>query len=258
MMCPYCQGSANLYWRGVFEWWECQRCRLLFRFPAPTDEQLQDLYANSWTDPNAHRAETGGTTAPLAITYAKRLLKNLGRKDFRGLKILDFAAGRGDMAAALESLGAEAYALDPYGREHLLARGLRAFSSTSDMPVGLRFDGITSIDAIEHIPKPWHDLRTMRDLLARDGWLFVSTANARGAAARISRSRWREANKAGHVVLFTAPGLRQMLRTSGFSPVVRVYWRVRYSKNAVRRLVHYFLQSTGFDGELRFLAFNRH
>ena len=81
----------------------------------PTQEELDALYAKSWQNPERFRSETGGTELGLARIYAKLLAGSLRLRNLKGLRILDFGAGRGDMLKALMELGAEVVGVEPYG-----------------------------------------------------------------------------------------------------------------------------------------------
>ena len=56
-------------------------------------------------------------SCPHSRIYARKLAETLGRKDFAGLKLCDFGAGRGSMATALIELNADVYAIEPFGYE---------------------------------------------------------------------------------------------------------------------------------------------
>jgi 2-polyprenyl-3-methyl-5-hydroxy-6-metoxy-1,4-benzoquinol methylase len=216
---------------------------------------LQSLYGQSWTAPMENISETGATTRTLGEEYAKRLAGSLGRADLKGLKILEHGAGRGEFLRALERLGAEVYALEPYGKSYLEQEGIRAYSSLDELPSDLRFDGIVSIDVVEHEIAAWTVLRRLNALLRPGGWLYVATPNPTGLNARVFGSNWREARKPGHLLFFEPKTLRRVLRDAGFSHSQRLRWIVPYQKSLLTRLKDSILTLAGLDGELRYLAF---
>lgn len=250
--CPWCQS------KDIFSVWpeshydQCRSCSLFFRNPMPTKNELDVLYQDSWSMAEEMTHETGGTDDRLARVYAHRLAKSLGRQDLQGLRILDFGAGRGAMLRALRDLGAEAVGVEPYGITYLHDQGFDAYQDLSD--VSGRFDGVVTIDVFEHLHKPWNILRQLYDVLAKDGWIYVATGNPLGLNARLTKGNWREAKKPGHLV-WPTPGLMvQMLTWAGFKQVKRLRWFVKYTNNPIRIALHYSLQLTGLDGELRYLA----
>lgn len=196
--CPYCTSTILPMWSSV-GFWRCASCGLILRNPVPTSRQLDELYESGWQTPLARTRETGGTTPGLARVYAQRLASSLGIGDFKGLRVLDFGAGRGDMLDAVRALGGEAHGVEPYGYSHLLARGHRVYRSMDEIPGNLRFDGIVTIDVVEHLAEPWNEIGRLWDLLASSGWVFIATPNPSGLGAKVLGARWKEARKPGHL-----------------------------------------------------------
>ncbi|MEM3433160.1 MAG: class I SAM-dependent methyltransferase [Candidatus Methanomethyliaceae archaeon] len=220
----------------------------------PTPDELAELYKSSWHEPNKNPCETGGTTRPLAAIYARKLAASLGLKDFSGKVILDFGAGMGEMLAAVEELGGEVYAVEPFGCQYLAERGFRVFRSLEDIPPCLRFDGVIAMDVVEHLESPWEQLREIRGVLKDPGWLYVATVNAWCLNARLSRAGWREARRPGHLVFFTLRTLEKILAEAGFERLRRLRWFLGYNRGCIHTAVHYILQLFRLDGALRYIA----
>ncbi|HXR32525.1 MAG TPA: glycosyltransferase [Verrucomicrobiae bacterium] len=252
--CPLCANRLPST-RGRGEFRRCKHCGLLFRHPMSDLQGLRSLYGQSWSAPTENSAETGGTTPGLAEEYAKRLARSLGREDLQGLRILEYGAGRGEFLRALQQFGADVYALEPYGKSYLEQQGARAYATLGELPANLRFDGIVSIDVVEHDASAWSALRRLNNLLLPGGWLFVATPNPEGLNARVFGSRWREAKKPGHLLFFAPNTLRRVLHDAGFARSQRLRWNVPYGKSPLTRAKDSVLSFLGLDGELRFLAF---
>jgi glycosyltransferase involved in cell wall biosynthesis/2-polyprenyl-3-methyl-5-hydroxy-6-metoxy-1,4-benzoquinol methylase len=252
--CPLCRNELP-FTRAHGAFRRCPDCGLLFRCPMPELQELQALYGQSWIAPGENQAETGGTSRVLAEEYSKRLACSLGRADLKGLKILEYGAGRGEFLRALERSGAEVYALEPYGKNYLEQEGIRAYASFDELPANLQFDGIVSIDVVEHELAPWTVLRRLKTFLKRGGWLYLATPNPAGLNARVLGPRWREARKPGHLLFFEPKTLSLVLQAAGFARSQRLRWNVSYGKSPLTRLKDSILSLVGLDGELRFLAF---
>ena len=222
----------------------------------PSNGHLAELYEGSWAEPARNLNETGGTDAELASVYAWKLARSLGRKDFGGLRLLEFGAGKGEMLAALREMAAEVVAVEPFGYRYLEQQGFPAVPSLDALPPGAKFDGILTINVIEHLSTPWKELQRFREFLKESGWLFVTTPNAAGLNAKLRGSQWREAQKPGHLVFFTPRNLGSLLARCGYVGSRRLCWPVRYSENPLRAGCHYTLQLLRLDGELRYVAFN--
>jgi len=252
--CPVCGSEGAGDWFSA-EFRKCRSCGLIFRHPMPAAENLEVLYQNSWSNPNRNVRETGGTNAVLAGIYAERLAESLGRSDLAGLRILEYGAGRGEFLQALTQRGAETCGVEPYGEAHLRERGCRVYRGLEDIPPGLRFDGIVTVDVIEHVVDVAQILRRFREFLEGNGWLYIATPNPLGLNARIRRSGWREAKKPGHLLFFPARTLEAVLCQTGFIGCRRLRWNVPYVRGNVRRAKDFLLSKMRLDGELRYLAF---
>ena len=251
-VCPLCRTGTHAHWpaRGFYR---CPSCALLIRH-VPADS-LEALYKGSWSDPGGHIEATGATDPTLARIYLDRLAHSLGRKDLRGLRILDFGAGRGAVLAALREAGADAVGIDPFGHGFLRAAGYTVHPTIAALPRGTAFDGILSVDVVEHLPNVVEDLASLRKILAANGWIYISTPNAAGIKARVLQDRWAEAHNPSHLFLFSPGNLALALERSGYRKVQGLKWIIDYRRNPAVSILHRFLQIARMDGELRFLGF---
>ena len=159
------------------------------------------------------------------------------------------------MLTALAELGADVYGIEPFGYEFLESQGFKAFRALEDLPEGLLFNGIITIDVIEHLTVPWNEIRRLKKILAESGWIHIATLNSDGLNAKIYRSKWREALKPGHLFFFSPHSLKAILGASGFTRCHRLRWFIQCSKNPIRKLVHFLLQALYLDGELLYLVY---
>lgn len=252
--CPVCGGPINGLW-PTLRMWRCTDCGLLMRSPQPTEGELGDLYDESWAAPENNTRETGGTDHSLAAEYVAQLLHSLRLGSFSDVNILDFGAGRGATVAALLALGANVVAVEPYGHTYLQQRGVNTFRQLDDIPEDTRFDGVVSIDVLEHLPAPQQTITHLRRYLSDDGWLFLATPNAAGISCRLKRTKWKEVRNPGHLFLFSPHNLESLLLRAGFVRPRRLHWRVQYTTHPARRALHILLQTLAIDGELRYLAY---
>lgn len=253
--CPFCSGNSQLAWRTT-GMRECQKCSLMFRSPVPEQQRLNELYFESWSAPENQVAETGGTDNFLAEQYVSRLMNSLGVTSFSGLRLLDFGAGRGALSAALIQMDAKVVPVDPYGWRYLRSKGLPAEPSLNHLHVG-QFDGIVAVDVIEHLLSPWEQLRELRSYVKPDGWIYLATPNRQGLRARKMKGKWEEAQKPGHLYLFSPRSLEAVLRATWSHRFSRLRWDINYSRTLTRKLAHILLQVLKLDGQLRYLAWKR-
>jgi len=252
--CPLCQSDAKSLWPEV-KVCKCQSCNLIFRSPALSMEELEGLYQTSWKDPMLETDETGATNPELAEDFVSRLAKSLGLDNLKGLRILDYGAGRGAMLKALMDAGVDAYGVEPFGYEFLQQNGFKVFRALDELPKGIFFDGIVSLDVIEHVQVPWDDYKKLNYYLAENGWLYLSTPNAAGINAHFYRSKWREIYNRGHLYFFTPMTLERVLEKGGYNKMKRLRWFINYRRGVITSILHQLFQIAQIDGELRYLAF---
>jgi SAM-dependent methyltransferase len=251
LACPLCRARARRRW-ATSGFCQCPSCGLLFR--KPRLENLDKVYASKWEHPADHTDFTGATDPEIAGVYCQQIIRSLERKDLRGLRILDFGAGRGTVLRALREAGAEAVGIEPYGHDFLRARGFAVYSGISELPHGSRFDGVIAIDVVEHLQDPGKELAELKGLLGAGGWIYCSTPNAGGLKAAVLQEGWSQANNPSHLFLFNPPSLELLLRNSGYRHIRRLMWFVDYGGYPAASAVQRILQILRLDGELRYLA----
>lgn len=185
----------------------------------------------------------------------RQLAKSLGRKNLKGLRILDYGAGRGAMLQALLDAGADVCAIEPFGYEVLQKKGFNIFRSLTELPKEFTFDGIVSLDMVEHVPVPWDDYKNLKEFLAENGWLYISTPNAAGINAQYFNAKWRELYNRGHLFFFSPVTLERILNKGGYKNIIRLRWFINYHRGVFTLILHWPIQFLQIDGKLRFLAF---
>jgi 2-polyprenyl-3-methyl-5-hydroxy-6-metoxy-1,4-benzoquinol methylase len=247
--CPICRQNVAERCRDAVR---CTSCGLMFKNESFVNRDLSELYKKAWDD--VHN-EIGGTDIRLARIYAKKIALSLGLKDFAGLKILEFGAGRGYMLAALSELGASVYAVEPFGHDYLKNKGFEVFRSLNDLPCGILFDGIVTIDVIEHVFDPLDEICRLHKFLRVKGWFYIATPNSNGFSSCFLGKSWKQFTNPSHVYLFNDKSMKRVFTELGFTKFKRLNWFVRYSNNFIAMMFHFFLQLVRLDGEIRYLMF---
>jgi len=228
----------------------------LFRYPALSLSELDVLYETSWSHPNDQLDETGATSFDLAQEYGMRLAKSLGWTILKDCVywIMALDAGRNVKSPS----GPRSRSLrrrNPLAMSFCRDQGFRVFRSLSEVPENVKFDGIVSLDVIEHVLVPWETYGDLQRYLVKRGWLYLSTPNAGGINAQYFRSKWRELYNRGHLFFFTSRNFRINLRKTvplkskgfdGLSIIIGVS-----SPPLCTGCFNFLLR----DGELRYLIF---
>ena len=198
----------NPFWKS-FAFFQCGACKLTFPVPFP-DTAALELYHESWNAPETSRAETDSTNSRSADSIAKCLLRSTKSASFAGNRILDFGGGMGAMETALKKQGADVIIVEPFGVGYLKNLGFDARADLNEIPEGIFFDGITSLEVVEHALGPAENLERLGERLAPGGWLFVTTPDPEGLTARLAGQEWRDDRNLGISFSFHPPRSRQL------------------------------------------------
>jgi 2-polyprenyl-3-methyl-5-hydroxy-6-metoxy-1,4-benzoquinol methylase len=242
------------WWQGVegeFRAVRCTDCGLVFVNPRPCEDQIPLLYPDSYP---AHQPSRKAATVTTERGLWRQKLRRLffdafyapsekRRANKWGLwctllwplrfsartkqgvlnfpaswSVLDVGSGSGRFLLRMRALGWKTYGveLDPEAAQ--ISRSLGLGVVTGDLlSVSLPappFDVITMWEVIEHLPQPLDTLRRRRQLIASDGFIILSTPNARSWVAWLFPRWWNDIPR--HLVAYSTPTLSSLLRQSGF------------------------------------------
>lgn len=145
-----------------------------------------------------------------AVNYNRFLVEQLASWATRLGPVLDFGAGNGRFANALGERGVEVHAIEPDAqlRQVVRSRGVAAYESL-DSVGDRRFDGIYSINVLEHVEDDQGLLGDFRDRLVERGRLFIYVP-----AFELLFSANDE--RVGHVRRYRLQPLVEKIRKAGF------------------------------------------
>jgi SAM-dependent methyltransferase len=137
-------------------------------------------------------------------------------------RVIEVGAGRGRLIAALRAKGHDAVGIEPASASsrEAISRGLpveRLALEDADFPTG-EADALVLWHVLEHLEDPHAALEQVRGWVKADGRLVVALPNLGGLQARIGGDRWFHQDVPRHRTHFTVPGLKLLLRRSGFAP----------------------------------------
>lgn len=231
--CPLCEGTA---YKVIYDLRtvtspnaipgriaRCSSCSLEFKIVAGPASTVRDAYGDTYSEgEGADEYLTGEATR----AYFRRVIGGIGIKKGR---LLDIGTGQGVFVEEAKKAGYEAQGIDLCAAlvAKAQARGLDVQYKAAeelDTSDGARFDVVTMMDLIEHVPEPLAVLATVRKLLKPNGELVVYTPNHRSAVVLMARALGRmgadfavrEIFGSNHLTFFDDRTLRALLLKAGF------------------------------------------
>lgn len=204
----------KLYTINGFTIVQCEYCHLVFTYPWPNKEKLDEYYQNF--------DYRNGFVNELSIRQdAKRSLKNL--ISFLGTKrtLLDVGCGAGFLLDEARKLEWKATGLDTafvplnYAKNHLKLQIIR--KDIEKYNTNKRYSAITLIQVIEHLINPYPTLRKIYNLLENNGIVCVATPNINCYLHKVLKNDFNYLIPPEHVVYYSPSTLVTLLVKSGFT-----------------------------------------
>ena len=146
-----------------------------------------------------------------AVRYNRFLIESLVAWGAGAHHLLDFGAGNGRFCVALQERGHAMHAVEPdlRLRERISQRGVDARESLAAFEPDVRFDGVYTINVLEHIEDDAGLLHAFRQRLRPGGRLFVYVP----AFPLLFSANDR---RVGHLRRYRRDGLSAAVRAAGF------------------------------------------
>ncbi len=188
----------------------CDDCGLLFQWPMPADEELEEAY--------------GGVVDPLymaerdnRILTFRNVIRSLGPAG--GRRLLDVGAYCGYFLEVARERGfrAEGLELSRWAAGLARAQGFTVHGEPLEVRANSadRYHVLTMWDVVEHLPDPREELAAARMLLVPGGRLHLSTIDTGSLVARLLGARWPWLMDM-HLVYFDRPTISALLEEAGF------------------------------------------
>ena len=212
--------AAPLFQRKEMAVVRCLGCALEWQRPFPSAQRLRELYAGDYFVRWGARAPAGfERVRAIKQASGRELLAELARLRPGG-RLLDLGCAMGFLLEAAEQAGFQGHGLDLNPEAIGIAKrrfGDRvALGELGDAAFpGLRFDAISLIDVLEHVPDPAALLGRVRERLAPGGALAALLPNAASLTRRVMGSRWQHYTPE-HLFFWNPAALSRLLESSGF------------------------------------------
>ena len=177
-------------------------------------------------------------------------LEDLMEQHQCGRSILDVGCGEGNFLSTLSQKwskrGVEPSAAGvELSRRKNLEVALGTLDSSDE-----RYDAdlISALDVVEHVVDPHRFIESIKRHLKPNGLLLLFTGDSSSYPAKVAGARWSYLRWCGHISIFSALGLKELLKSHGFeivawkrcehpsSPGFTAWWRVHLLEPARRIL----------------------
>ena len=202
----------------------CNKCRLVFLNPQPTQEELKRFYPSEFFCSTEDKVRTA---MPSFMMLDK--VKETMRFKKKGT-LLDIGCGRGVFLQRMQHLGWEVHGLDfspvacqstseKIGKDNIFEGDLLSINLPQR-----RYDVITLWHVIEHVNDPVKTLRKIHTLLKDNGLLIIYCPNFNSWLQLIFKEKWYPLSIPHHLFHFTRRTLYHILQITGYS----IKWQKRH------------------------------
>lgn len=211
----------------------CARCTLIFVSPRLREEALSRFYdqvdyfeggvygdQSPWSPAMVlQRVWTAGRLHRIAKARSSRTDRKVGRAA-AGQRLLEFGSGYGLFLAAAREKGYQVQGVElsrPAVQESE-KKGLEVHcGQLVAAPLTGPYDVICGWDTLEHVPDPLAVLRRIRELIAENGTVALSTPYFSSLPSRLLRERWWTLKPTEHIWHYTPYTLRLLAARAGFT-----------------------------------------
>ncbi len=212
---------------GIFSILECNSCGLKFTNPRPEKEEISGFYDSE--EYLSHNVEKKNIKSYLYRIVRKINLRSklqIITRNSTGNRILDIGCGTGEFLAFCKNNKLTVHGIEPndkareYGIEvHGLT--IEKEEKLDSLPTE-SFDVITMWHVLEHVPDLKSRMKKIRQLLCKDGTLFLAVPNSKCWDAAYYKEFWAAYDLPRHLYHFDNQAIIQLAAQNGFEVVKRI------------------------------------
>jgi 2-polyprenyl-3-methyl-5-hydroxy-6-metoxy-1,4-benzoquinol methylase len=234
--CPVC-GSAEInplltakdhsVSKEDFVIWQCGTCSLRFTQDIPDEDSIGPYYQSQ--EYISHSNTNKGLLNKLYQRVRKHTLQQKAKlitsytKSNR--RILDIGAGIGAFLSVMKEQGWEITGIEP--DEGARKKAQQLFGLSLDQPSKLHqlpqatYDAITLWHVLEHVHQLHDYIEQLKNLLAREGKIFIAVPNYTSVDAAAYRNYWAAYDVPRHLYHFTPKALEKLVTQHGLKLVTK-------------------------------------
>jgi 2-polyprenyl-3-methyl-5-hydroxy-6-metoxy-1,4-benzoquinol methylase len=157
----------------------CNACSMVSQNPVPTEQEVEQYYSTEYRQDYKQVFEPKLKHVYRAGNLALNRLEFLTKNNVTSGKLLDVGAGGGEFTYVSSHLGFDSTGIEPnIGYSNYAKDQYQANVKTGQLvDIDDKFDVITMLHVMEHIPDPVKTFKKLYDLLNDGGSLFVEVPN---------------------------------------------------------------------------------
>lgn len=211
---------------------KCKTCGLQYIFPRPSESQMEQYYGSSYFTTRTDRGYNNYFSSSLRKEIERVIALNLEDLKFFEFesrlaspkRSLDIGCAAGYFVNYLKSREWEASGIDVSGECVKFAKDSLNLDVTHgnylDKSFKNKFNLVTLWATIEHLHHPESFLEKIREDMADDGLLYLSTCRTGILNFMfLFGKRWRYYNFPEHLYFFSFPALKKLLYQKGFEVI---------------------------------------
>jgi len=197
---------------------QCALCTLAITTPRPVTEKLSDYYQSE-----EYISHSGKSSGGVGFVYKLARTLSLKWKKAKILKlksegsILDFGCGTGEFLNAMKNSGWGITGVEPSSDAWLKVEILNSnkINGTLGEISNQKFDVITAWHVVEHVPDLIQTVQNLKDLLAKDGIIFIAVPNYQSPDAEMYKAHWAGFDVPRHLWHFSKKSMNSLLDSTG-------------------------------------------
>jgi 2-polyprenyl-3-methyl-5-hydroxy-6-metoxy-1,4-benzoquinol methylase len=234
IFCPACEGKqikqvfhrknkdnrikmhASGFSRGNRDLYQCKNCEIIFCYPMPLLENLEESYAIESDSEFVSQNSSRILTFTKHLKWLEKEMKLFKRED----RILDVGSAGGAFleAARLVDISAEGLEINSWlvnwGNSNYRI-DLTVGSIGSIQCKAINYKAISLWDVLEHLPNPQESLDIITSRITKDGYLILSLPNTDSFSFRLMRWSW-PMHLDVHLLYFNSNSIEKLMRKYNF------------------------------------------
>lgn len=250
-VCPQCKAQGTLFVSStdinrqttehIFNYFQCQACRLVFMDPIPED--MQPFYRGGYQRIPSSLSELRA----IAATESYRMQPILKYKT--GGKLLEIGPWMGIFSCNAKDAGFEVTAIDidqecvDFLTEVVGVKALQSSNPANTLSqMAETFDVIALWHCLEHLPTPWLVIERAAARLKPGGVLLIAIPNIESSEFTLLKESWQHLDTPRHIYFYPAESLVNICLANGLT-VLELTTKDKLSRSLSRGAWHAWLSS---------------